>query len=85
MEKAVKHEYADGLWIDTAIRLPLFISYNHNCPSAALCAASNNFVIVLHKFVRLLAVISKQPKADQIIFHPINLHRAPLFRHPFDG
>ena len=73
MEKAVKHEYADGLWIDTAIRLPLFISYNHNCPSAALCTASNNLVIVLHKFVRLLAVISKQPKADQIIFHLINL------------
>jgi hypothetical protein len=44
-EKAVKHGYADGLWIDTAIRLPLFISYNHNCPSAALCAAPNNLVI----------------------------------------
>ena len=85
MEKAVKPGNADGLWIDTAIRLPLFISYNHNYPLKALCAASKNLVIVLHKFVRLLAVISKQPKADQIIFHPINLHRAPLFRHPFDG
>ena len=47
MEKAVNPGNADGLWIDTAIRLPLFISYNHNCPSAALCAASNNFVSLL--------------------------------------